>query len=95
MIINENNVTALVFGTGDILMGYLKATDKENHVGHGIGFNQYEPGKVGRSPEKKEGEKLPCPVRFYFSNIESIDVVIKGFNIVREQFLEEGKNDIK
>jgi len=94
MIINENNVTALVFGTGDILMGYLKTTDKENNVHHGIGFNQYEPGKVGRSPEKKEGDNLPYPVRFYFSNIESIDTVIKGLNIISEQFLKEGGNDI-
>lgn len=74
------------FDAGDILINHIFVKDKDYY---GLGFAQVEPGEIGRQEKKWEECTPPRQVEFLFSNIESLNVLIEGLKIVKENFKEK------
>jgi len=78
--------SSVFFGTGDILISHLFTKDKKYH---GLGFAQTEPGKVGRQGKKWKEHAPSRQVKLLFSNVESLNVLIKRLESIRENFKEK------
>ena len=81
----------IVFGTGDILISHLFSKPKKYH---GLGFAQIEPGEVGRQEKKWKDHTPPRQAEIYFSNIESLNVLIEQLENVRENFKEKDDEEL-
>ena len=82
--------TKIIFGTGDILISEIAATNKESkEKGYGLGFAQIEPGKVGRSDKKYKDIRPYKQVEILFTNVESINVLIKSLESIKDNFKEK------
>ena len=82
--------TKIIFGTGDILTRSISATNKESKKKYyGLAFSQVEPGEVGRTEEKYKNVNLFRPVELLFSNVESVNVLIKSLESIKDNFKEK------
>lgn len=89
MIKTENNQTIIRFENGDIniVTGIMNI---EEPLGV-LAFREQQPRKIGMNNGDKPKELTEYPVTLNFTNIESIDVLIKSLEIVKENL----KLDIK
>lgn len=90
MIRTENNQTIIRFENGDIniVTGIM---DAEEPFGV-IAFREQKPRQIAMHNGDKPKEIAEYPVIFNFTNEESIDVLIKSLEIVKENL--ENRNKI-
>lgn len=95
MIKTENNQTIIRFENGDIniVTGIMNI---EEPLGV-LAFREQQTRKIGMHNGDKPKELTEYPVILNFTNIESIDVLIKSLEIVKENLKTRDKilNSIK
>lgn len=82
MIKTENNQTIIRFENGDINIA-TGIMNIEEPLGV-IAFREQEPRKIAMHNGDKPKEITEYPVIFNFTNTESIDVLIKSLELVKE-----------
>lgn len=84
-MISISNQTHAAFGYGDILVGsFLASNDKDSCVGVFTLDNSDTPHEIGAAVDHPEDiDPFDVPVIFTFTNIQSLDVVIKHLNHLR------------
>lgn len=89
MIYKDENFTELDFGKGDILIAPLYWRD--DSVG-GIAFEQADKRySIGETVDSDNFNLKSQDVIMTFSNVKSIDQVIKQLNVIKETMLQNKK----
>jgi len=85
------------FGSGDIQVFFTvlkKKTDNSSVGVLAVGNNKVENSKVGDAlPKLTESEFWENPIKLFFDNAKSVDVVIERLNRIRERLLEIEKSE--
>ena len=89
MIKTENNQTIIRFENGDIniVTGIMNI---EEPLGV-LAFREQQPRKISMHNGDKQKELTEYPVIFNFTNVESVDVLIKSLEIVKEDLKTRDK----
>lgn len=81
MIRETKSQTIVMFENGDI--NIVTGVIEEVNIGL-LAFREQEPRKIGMNNGDKPKEMTAYPIIFNFTNIDSIDVLIKSLEIVKE-----------
>lgn len=86
MIYKDGNFTELDFGEGDIIIAPLYWQD--DSVG-GIAFEQADKRRsIGETVDSDNFNLKSQDVIMTFSNVKSIDIIVKQLNIIKEAMLQ-------
>ncbi len=91
MIKQEHNHVILEFGTGDIGLNAGSITKDNENIGIIVFYNQ-EPREIGSPGDIKAGTEVDLnsfPVLMEFSKKESVDVIIKALQEVKQSMSQE------
>lgn len=89
MIYKDENFTELDFGKGDILIAPLYWRD--DSVG-GVAFEQADKRySIGETIDSDNFNLKSQDVIMTFSNVKSIDIIIKQLNIIKKAMLQNKK----
>lgn len=86
-IYGATNVTVFEFGTGDINISSAGTEDESSAC---VYLSQNEPGQIGQSVV---ADITKMHTLLTFKNVESVDVMIDQFRIVRKYLKEYEKNN--
>jgi len=89
MIKTENNQTIIRFENGDIniVTGIINIKEPLGV----LAFREQQPRKISIHNGDKPKELTEYPVIFNFTNVESVDVLIKSLEIVKENLKTRDK----
>lgn len=88
MIRETKSQTIVTFENGDI--NIVTGVIEEENIGL-LAFREQEPRKIGMNNGDKPKEITGYPIIFNFTNIDSIDVLIKSLEIVKEDMKKIGE----
>lgn len=89
MIRETKSQTIVTFENGDI--NIVTGVIEEENICL-LAFREQEPRKIGMNNGDKPKEITEYPIIFNFTNIDSIDVLIKSLEIVKENMKKMGED---